>query len=111
MSCWKIEFSGGGSTVYTAADKGKLFEYDIDSGDTVNDSRHGEHFVSALAVSGMGDLALGNAEGDVFLKRLEGEVVTCLTDHKKMIRSLQFSADGSKLILASDDLRISLFDL
>lgn len=106
-----MRFSGDGTNIYTGGNMGKLYQYDTDSGDLVSDTRHGEAFVTSLAVSGMGDLAIANSTGDLYFQSLEGEVQTLMTEHKKFIRSVHFTPDGSKLIIASDDLRISVFDL
>jgi WD40 repeat protein len=111
VEAWKVRFSGDGSQIYTGGNSGKFYQYDTDSGDLSHDSRHGEAFVSTIAVSGMGDLAIANSTGDLYFQSIEGESSTFLTEHKKYIRSLQFTADGSKILIASDDLRISVFDM
>lgn len=111
MEAWKVRFSGDGAHIFTGGNSGKIYEYDADSGDLKNDSRHGDAFVSALAVSGMGDLAIANSTGDLYFMNIEGETETFITEHKKFIRSLQFTPDGSKIIIGSDDLRISIYDM
>ena len=109
-----MRFSGDGLNVFTGGDKGKIYQFDIESGEPVADFRQGDGFISSIASSGMGDLAFGNSEGDVYFKKMEegaSEIVTCITEHKRGIRAIEFSPDGSKLFLASDDLQISIFDL
>lgn len=111
VNCWKVKFAGDSKHIYTGGENGRLFYYDIESGELKEDYRLGDHFLTALSVSGKGDLAVGNTNGDLNFTTYEGESTLFLTEHKKSIRSLTFTPDGSKVILASDDLKISLFDL
>ena len=111
MQSWKARFDGEGDEIITGGDQGKLTSYSVESGEKTSDSRIGDHFLSALAVSPMGSLAIGNTNGDLTLRFPDGEETLFLTEHNKKIRAIKFSSDGSKVLLASDDLRISVFDL
>ena len=111
MKAWKVRFSIEGERIFTAGNSGKVFEYDTESGELFSDFLAGQSFVSSLDVSNIGDLAIGNAVGDLYLKALQEKPSQLITDHKKYLRCIKFTQDATKIIIASDDLRISLYDL
>lgn len=111
LQSWKARFSGDGQFIYTAADLGKLYCFGTESGQLEHDERLGDHFLSSLAVSPMGDIVVGNTKGDLHFQGHQGESSFLLTEHRKSLRALTFSMDSSKIIMASDDLRISVYDL
>ena len=39
-----------------------------------------------------------------------GQISKCETDHFKYIRSVEYNFDYSKILVASDDLQISIYD-
>lgn len=104
-------FSGRGDTVFTGGEKGKIYEYNVEDGELKSDVRKGDDFISSLASSGKGHFAAGNAIGDLYIADEEGNYAAVLTEHKKFLRALAFTPDSSKILIASDDLRISVYDL
>lgn len=111
MKAWKVRFSIEGVRIFTGGNSGRLLEYDTETGDLFSDFRAGQAFVSSLDVSNIGDLAIGNSVGDMYLKVLQEDPHQLLTEHKKYLRCIKFTPDARKIIIASDDLRISLYDL
>lgn len=57
-------------------------------------------------------MAVGNNIGHVFIFDLIGDKkMTRIESHGKLVRSLAFTSDSSKLISVSDDLHINIIDL
>lgn len=111
LQSWHAKFAGDGVHIFTGGDQGKMYYYDSVEQKLEDDFRVGDQFIRALSVSGMGDLAIGNSVGDLHVHTFEGVEKFYLTEHKKAVRALKFTPDGSKVLIASDDLRISLVDL
>lgn len=108
MEAWKVRFWK--DRLVTGGDQGKVFVYDPATGEVKNDYKFGDAFVTAIAVNGKNDLVLANANGEIGVFG-DGTFNPMPTDHKKYIRSMQFLQDNSQLVLASDDLRITVVDL
>jgi WD40 repeat protein len=73
VKAWKTRFSIEGQRIFTGGNSGRVFQYDTESGDLFSDFRVGQSFVSSLDVSNIGDLAIGNSVGDLYLKVLDEE--------------------------------------
>ena len=86
VKAWKVRFSIEGARIFTGGNSGRVFEYDVDSGELQGDFRVGQTFVSGLDVSNIGDLAIGNSVGDLYLKVLQEEPKQLMTEHKKFLR-------------------------
>ena len=71
VKAWKVRFSIEGQRIFTAGNFGRVFEYDTESGELNSDFRAGQTFISSIDVSSIGDLALGNSVGDLYLKVLQ----------------------------------------
>lgn len=99
-----------GQRLVTAGDQGKIFCYDSGNGELTSDYRFSDKFVTSISVNGKNDVMFANSNGEVGLFR-EGTVCTFPTEHMKYIRSSSFLHDYNKVVLASDDLRISVFDM
>ncbi|XP_014249763.1 protein FAN-like isoform X1 [Cimex lectularius] len=57
-------------------------------------------------------LATGTSEGEIFLWSLKSfSIVKSLPGHKEAVNSIQFSADGTKLVTCSDDRTLKVYDL
>lgn len=108
MEAWKVRFWG--DKVVTAGDQGKIQVKDPLSGDQVNDFRFKDAFVTGIAVNGKNDLVFANCKGGLGVYH-EDNVTELETEHQKYIRAIKFGHDGNKVFMASDDLRVTLFDL
>jgi WD40 repeat protein len=56
-------------------------------------------------------VAMGNAQGDVKLKSVDGKTIQTLKGHSDLITGLSFSPDGKMLITASQDGTIKLWSI
>ncbi len=57
-------------------------------------------------------MAVGNNNGDVYIVNLEKkDKVANLKPHYKIVRSLSFLEDSTKLLTASDDYTIKIIDV
>lgn len=99
-----------GQRLVTAGDQGKIFCYDSSNGELTSDYRFSDKFVTSIAVNGKNDIMFANSSGEVGLFR-EGSVSSFPSEHMKYIRSSAFLHDYNKVVLAADDLRISVFDM
>lgn len=108
MEAWKVRFWK--DRLVTAGDQGKVFVYDPASAELKNDYRFSDAFITCIAVNGKNDLVLANANGEIGVYG-DGKFNAMPTDHKKYIRAASYLADNNHLVLASDDLRISVMDL
>ena len=113
---WKCCCDYTGKSLYTGGDGGKVFQYDTETGEMINDYRSkNENFITCITTSEIGDVAFGNSNGDLQMIYPDEDedgirMVTCKTDHMKHIRSIAFNHDSSSLISVSDDLQICVYD-
>ncbi len=57
-------------------------------------------------------MATGNNNGDLYIVNLDKkDRVIAFKPHSKLIRSLSFSEDGTKLVTGSDDTTVKIFDI
>lgn len=108
VEVWKVRFWK--DRLITAGDQGKVFVYDPSTGELVNDYKFGDAFVTAIAVNAQNDIVLANCNGEIGMFG-DGTFNQMPTEHKKYIRAMSYMQDNSRLVLASDDLRISVVDL
>lgn len=73
----------------------------------------GEIFFTSIAVpNNKGLLAAGNNNGDLHIVNLDKKYkIAAFKPHSKLIRSLSFSEDSSKLLSGSDDATLKIFDI
>jgi WD40 repeat protein len=108
VEVWKVRFWK--DRLVTAGDQGKVFVYDPSTGELVNDYKFGDAFVTAIAVNAQNDIVLANSNGEIGMFG-DGAFNPMPTEHKKYIRAMSYMYNNSQLVLASDDLRISVIDL
>ena len=110
MSNWKIAFED--RTIYTAGNLGRVCLYDSVSGEKTQEIKTEDVFLNSISLSlNATTIAVGNTLGAVFLINPATAAATKYQIHQKTIRSLNFADDYSKLITASDDCTIRIFDI
>lgn len=116
MSAWKIAFVD--ENLVTCGDNGQVEFYNLENNESVRKLEAGDSFFSAIACSnGNRMLAAGNNEGDLYISNLEQKAqskknkMVCFKPHHKMVRSISFSEDVSKIITGSDDTTVKVFDI
>jgi WD40 repeat protein len=108
VEAWKVRFWK--DRLVTAGDQGKVFVYDASTGEVKNDYKFNDSFITCIAVNGKNDLVLANAMGEIGIFG-DGKFNPMPTEHKKYIRAASYLHDNNHMVLASDDLRISVMDL
>lgn len=73
----------------------------------------GEIFLTCIAKSNSGGfLGVGNNNGDIYIFNLDNkDKSVTLKPHHKIVRSIGFTEDSSKILTASDDTTIKIVDI
>ena len=110
---WKVATDFTGNHVYTGAHQGVVLGFDTDSGRAIKKINvKSNEFITSFATNRVGDLVIGNATGNLFMaKGSTGDIINLNSEHYKYIRSIEYSNDCTKLIVTSDDLQVSIYDL
>ena len=110
MGNWKIEFYD--RTIYSVGNLGRINLYDSVSGEKIQEYKTEEIFLNSIAFSGEKQvLAAGNTVGAVFILLQDSQTLTKYQLHHKAVREISFADDNSKLLTASDDFSVRVFDI
>lgn len=110
---WKVMIDHNGNNVYTGAHQGLVLGFDPENGRVQKKINvKSNEFITSFASNRIGDLIIGNQVGDLFLaKGTNGEIQKLNSEHFKYIRNIEYTNDCTKLIVTSDDLQVSIYDL
>lgn len=108
MEAWKVRYWK--NNIITGGDQGKIFVYETENGNLLNDYRFSDSYISTIAVSGKNEVVFGNSKGELGYFT-EQSVQLVPTKHKKYIRAMTFLSDNNKLVMCSDDLTITVMDI
>lgn len=108
MDAWKVRFWN--NKIVTAGDQGKVMIYDKNTGELEKDYKFSDSFITSITVNGKNDLVVANAKGELGVL-IDDAFRSIATDHKKYVRATSFFQDGTSIVMASDDLRISIVDM
>ena len=99
--------------IITCGSSGRISGFDIMSKERVRKIEAGEVFLTSLGVSNDGRfIAAGNDIGDLFIVNYGKKSKTVqIKPHHKIIRSVAFNEDSTKVITGSDDSTMKLIDI